>query len=166
MKNLYKLIVFLVVTLTYSNMAIAQSYLIETKVKNNTLSIGAKHYSYNPTQKTAKNTANILLNKDLPNNVRVKIEMPTPIETIYKKVFSSQRIAEMGTSNLMIECLCNKEGKILETNFYLRKAPLITGEELSLLEDELKQYSFKLIGTSNVQQYYKIYLPCKFDRIK
>lgn len=166
MKSLYKLIIFLIVTLTYSNIAIAQSYLIETKVKNNTLNIGVKYYSYDSTQKIVKNTANILLNKDLPNNVRVKIEMPTPVEAIYKKVFSSQRIAEMGTSNLMIECLCDKEGKILETNFYLRKAPLITGEELSLLEEELKQYSFRLIGTSNSQQYYKIYLPCKFDRIK
>lgn len=166
MKNLYRLITFLLIIIAYSNMAVAQNYVIEKKIQNSTLIIGKKHYLYDSIQKTAKNMDNILLNNDLPNDIRIKIEMPVPIETIYKKVFSPQRIADMGTSNLMIECLCDKEGNILETNFFLKKAPLITGEELSLLEDELKQYSFRLIGTTNSQKYYKIYLPCKFDRIK
>lgn len=166
MKNLYRLITLLLIAFACSNIAIAQNYFIEKKVQNRTFTIGKKHFLYDSAQKTAKNIDNILLNKDLSNNIRVSIETPVPIETIYKKVFSPQRIAEMGTSNLMIECLCDEDGKILETNFFLKKAPLITGEELSLLEDELKQYSFRLIGTSKHQKYYKIYLPCKFDRIK
>jgi hypothetical protein len=156
----------LIVTLICSNCAITQRYFIETEVKNNTLTIGNKSYSYDWIQKAAKNNDNVLLNKELPNSIHVKIEPPVPIENVYKKVFSSQRIAEMGTANLMVECLCNKTGKILETNFYLKESPLVTGEELSLLEDELKQYSFRLQGASDTQQYYKIYLPCKFDRIR
>lgn len=167
MKKLYIIFACMFTMLYFTDSAVAQTiYKVEKNVVNNTLSINNKTYLYNKKDKVVRNSLNKVLNNKFYDNHRIKVETITPIEDVYKKVFSSQRIKELGDSRIMIECLCTGAGKIVETNFYIKRAPKITVEELSKLEDELKRYTFRVIGASPKQKYYKVYTSCRFDEIE
>ena len=155
MKELYFIFACMFTMLCFANSVTAQTnYKVEQNVVNNTK------------DKVVRNSLNKVLNNKYSDRIRIKIETITPIEDVYKKVFNPQRIDELGDSRIMIECLCTGKGNIVEVNFYIKRAPKVTVEELSKLEDELKKYTFRVIGASPKQKYYKVYTSCRFDEIK
>lgn len=167
MKELYFIFACMFTMLCFANSVTAQTnYKVEQNVVNNTLNINNKTYLYNNKDKVVRNSLNKVLNNKYSDRIRIKIETITPIEDVYKKVFNPQRIDELGDSRIMIECLCTGKGNIVEVNFYIKRAPKVTVEELSKLEDELKKYTFRVIGASPKQKYYKVYTSCRFDEIK
>jgi hypothetical protein len=120
-------------------------------------------------------------NKFKDENTRIKcpyfyVNNEIPFSDVVKKVFSKERINELGSNNQSISLvmICSKRGNVKEVTFKLRgkvkigskpNNETISYEEISKFEDEIKNYQFKLTNTCDNVENYTIHLLCNFNKI-
>jgi len=165
MKNIFYLLVvsfmFAFSNVTAQEIRTAKSFTKDCDVKVKTVTF--KYENKYQIFKRAK--VNIPPMTERVRKYSISVSEPTPTKDIFKKVFSSERIKELTGETIGIHCICDVNGDVKSVEFFMKKAPNVSVEELAILESYLLKYSFTLKGAKDDQPYYDIFVPCRFSQL-
>ncbi|MBF0575513.1 hypothetical protein [Dysgonomonas sp. GY617] len=139
--------------------------------------VAGQVYSIDKTQKKVINNSNTINHKNITKKCEFyTIKEPTPLDDIFKSVFSKEKIITLAKENkaITIVLFCNTSGKVVNVEFLLQKTNLsdsltdlssVTLSELNELEILLKKYQFELTSSCTDVKYIPLAKLCRFSKL-
>ncbi len=138
-----------------------------------TKEINGQIYTYNSKSKTIENKTNYLMQSEGniifadPNKCYFDFDTKLDQYSLYKSVFSKERVQELQNNNIAMNVIVNSSGKIIEIVFYLRNdINLISLKEIYLLETYLKSANLSFRSECDDSSiYYQMIMKIQFKHL-